>query len=136
MEQIVASLLAREGLPEGVEISIVFTDDGTIQALNRQYRGVDAPTDVLSFPQLSRAELAATAAAGEVLLGDVVVSVERAREQARALGHTLAQETALLLTHGLLHLVGYDHGSSEETERMREAEREVLTGAAYLDRAE
>jgi probable rRNA maturation factor len=134
-ERVVESLLARERLPATVEISILFADNETIQELNRDYRGIDAPTDVLSFPLHTRAELEAADDEAEVLLGDVVVSVDRAREQAREQGHSLSQEVALLLAHGVLHLVGYDHGSPEEAERMREAERQVLAGAAYLDRA-
>lgn len=129
-------MLHREGLPDAVEISVVFADNEGIRALNRDYRGVDAPTDVLSFPQLTRAEIEAADTGGEILLGDVVISVEKARAQAREQGHTLKQEVSLLLTHGLLHLVGYDHGSAAEEEQMRRAEREVLAGAAYLDRAQ
>lgn len=115
---------------------MLFADNGTVHELNRQYRAIDAPTDVLSFPQMTRAELEAVDGDAEVLLGDVVISVDAAREQARRLGHSLKQEAALLLTHGVLHLVGYDDEEPEEAEKMRRAERDVLAGAAYLDRAQ
>ena len=134
-ERIAEKLLAREGLPREVEISVLFTDNGGIQELNREYRGVDAPTDVLSFPLATPEEMASAPAEVEMLLGDVVISVDTARAQAREQGHPLKQEAALLLAHGILHLIGYDHGSEEEAERMRRAETEVVGGAAYLDRA-
>ena len=90
---------------------------------------------MLSFPLSTPEELAQAPEETEVLLGDVVISVETAREQARQQGHSIKRESALLLTHGLLHLLGYDHGSEEERERMRQMESEVVAGAAYLDRA-
>ena len=135
VERIVESLLRHEGLPEEVEISVVFADNETVQRLNRQYRGIDAPTDVLSFPQATRAELQAARRGGDTLLGDVVISADMARRQARELGHSLRHEASLLLTHGLLHLAGHDHENPEDAERMRRAEGDVLAGAAYLDRA-
>jgi len=119
-----------------VEISVLFTDNESVRELNRQYRGIDAPTDVLSFPQASRAELEKAEEGAEALLGDIVISVDRAREQAREMGHSLKQECSLLLAHGLLHLVGYDHHEPAEAEAMRRAEQELLSGAAYLDRAQ
>ncbi len=135
METIASRLLRREQLPETIEISVVFTDNEGIRQLNRDYRAIDAPTDVLSFPQMEREEIPRVAVVGEVLLGDVVVSVDAARQQAREMGHTIKQEVALLLVHGMLHLVGYDHESPAEAEQMSQAERDVLAGAAYLDRA-
>jgi len=134
-ERIAEKLLAREKLPREVEISVLFTDNGGIQELNREYRGVDAPTDVLSFPLATPEEIASAPPDVEMLLGDVVISVDTARAQARERGHPLKHEAALLLAHGILHLVGYDHGSEEETERMRRAEAEVVADVAYLDRA-
>ena len=135
VETIASRLLRREQLPETIEISVVFTDNEGIRQLNRDYRAIDAPTDVLSFPQMEREEIPRVAVVGEVLLGDVVVSVDAARQQAREMGHTIKQEVALLLVHGMLHLVGYDHESPAEAEQMSQAERDVLAGAAYLDRA-
>lgn len=119
-----------------IEISVLFTDNEGIRQLNREYRGIDSPTDVLSFPLSTPEELAQTPAETEALLGDVVISVETARQQARQQGHSTKREAALLLTHGVLHLLGYDHGSEGERERMRRIETEILAGAAYLDRAQ
>ncbi|HOQ29309.1 MAG TPA: rRNA maturation RNase YbeY [Armatimonadota bacterium] len=135
IERITGKLLERENLPGEIEISVLFTDNEGIRQLNREYRGIDTPTDVLSFPLSTPEELAQAPEETEVLLGDVVISVETAREQARQQGHSIKRESALLLTHGLLHLLGYDHGSEEERERMRQMESEVVAGAAYLDRA-
>ncbi|MBI3946522.1 MAG: rRNA maturation RNase YbeY [Armatimonadetes bacterium] len=135
IETIVGDLLRRERLPESVEASIVFADNETMRALNREYRGVDAPTDVLAFSQATPEALRAAPPGEETALGDVVISVQMAREQAREFGHSVKQEAALLLAHGLLHLVGYDHGEPEKAERMRLAERAALAGTAYLDRS-
>jgi probable rRNA maturation factor len=135
IERIAGKLLDRENLPREIEISVLFTDNEGIRLLNREYRGIDTPTDVLSFPLSTPEELAQAPEGTEVLLGDVVISLETAREQARQQRHSIKRESALLLTHGLLHLLGYDHGSEEERERMRQMEGEIVAGAAYLDRA-
>lgn len=135
MEAIVERLLRHESLPDQMEISVLFTNNEAMQRLNREFRNVDAPTDVLAFPQISPEELAFADRATPLILGDVAISTDRAREQARELGHSIKQEVALLLTHGILHLVGYDHGNADEAEHMSQAEREILAGSAYLDRA-
>ncbi|HEX2999110.1 MAG TPA: rRNA maturation RNase YbeY [Armatimonadota bacterium] len=136
METIVTNLLRRENLPTQAEVSVVFTDDEGIHSLNREFRAVDSATAVLSFPQMSRAELEEATDATELLLGDIVISVDTAKRQAHEQGHALKQETSLLFVHGLLHLVGYDHESEAEEAQMRQAEQEILAGAAYLDRAQ
>lgn len=84
-------------------VSILLTDDGEIRALNRRFRGLDRPTDVLSFP------LAGTTAEGADYLGDIVVSVETAARRAREVGWATGDEIRFLVLHGLLHLLGYDH---------------------------
>jgi len=95
-------------------MSLVFCRDAEIRALNRQYRGRDEPTDVLSFSQSGGPEFPA----GAPSLGDVVISVETARRQAAAAGHSLAQEAEWLLLHGTLHLLGYDHPTDADARRM------------------
>jgi probable rRNA maturation factor len=97
------------------EVSIVLTDDKEIRILNRDYRGIDRPTDVLSF---SMREGVGADVAGETL-GDLVVSMQRAKAQARAGRRSLLDETTLLLAHGLLHLLGWDHQTKTEDRRMR-----------------
>jgi probable rRNA maturation factor len=104
------------------EISILFVGDQGIRDLNRQFRDIDRPTDVLSFPQLSDDD------PGPVLvLGDVAISVETAHQQADDHGLSLEEELTLLLIHGILHLLGYDHEISEQEEiRMRKKTRELF----------
>jgi probable rRNA maturation factor len=109
---------------EEAELSVVFCDDAFIHALNRDYRGMDRPTDVLSFPQ-------EPSPCGAELVGDVVISVETAQRQARAQHHSLRREAEWLLCHGLLHLLGYDDESEEDLERMQRRQEETL-GAAGL----
>lgn len=112
-------LLAALDLP-GAELSVLVTDDAAIRELNRQWRGKDEATDVLSFPQLE-----GEAADGDVL-GDVVISLQTAARQAEELGHDLAQEVRILLVHGLCHLLGHDHHDAEDAERMRALEARLL----------
>lgn len=93
---------------EEAEVCLTFTDDDTIRNLNSQYREIDRPTDVLSFPQDMENNI----------LGDIIVSVEKAKVQAEEKKHDLEQELALLVAHGFLHLLGYDHAELEEEKRM------------------
>ena len=113
----VLKLVLEEKGRNSAEVSVVFVDDGEMRNLNRNYRGINKSTDVLAFP-MNEGRFAAI---NPDLLGDVVVSVPRAREQAEARGHSLERELTCLLIHGLLHLLGYDHerddGSMVRTER-------------------
>jgi len=119
----IAAILAAVGRGDA-ELSVVFAGDAEIAALNRQWRGKEGPTDVLAFPQ-AEGEFADVTPA---LLGDVVISVDTAARQAKAAGHTLARELDILLTHGILHLAGYDHEQGpREARRMRAKERRVAS---------
>lgn len=102
------ALLESEGASTDAELSLVFCDDPFIHALNRDYRGKDKPTDVLSFTQDAESGI----------LGDVVISVPTAQRQADAQGHPLAQEVEWLFLHGALHLLGYDDDTDEQAEEM------------------
>ena len=107
------------------EVSVQFVDDVTIKDLNKDHRGLAKPTDVLSFGQLEGMEMPRVP--GEpVLLGDVVISLERALDQAADYGHSLQREVGFLTAHGTLHLLGYDHGTPEEERVMMEMTEEVL----------
>jgi probable rRNA maturation factor len=104
------------------EISILFVGDQGIRELNHQFRGMDRPTDVLSFPQILGDDVP-----GALLLGDVAISLETAHRQAEEHGLSLEEELTLLLIHGTLHLLGYDHEISDrEEERMRKKTRELF----------
>ena len=125
-------VMAGEVVPTGTALAILLTDDATMRELNRQFLGVDEPTDVLSFPD----ETGDFIQGIEVprLLGDIAIALPLAAEQARGLGHPLDAEVAHLLTHGILHLCGYDHveGGDDEA-RMRAREEHYLgdLGAAH-----
>jgi probable rRNA maturation factor len=119
--------LRREGAPDA-EVSVTLVDDARIKELNRTYRGLDRPTDVLSFALREGEDsykLPPDAGIPE-LLGDVVISLPRARFQAAEYGHSLERELGYLLTHGILHLLGYDHETEEAAAVMRAKEEEVL----------
>jgi rRNA maturation RNase YbeY len=117
LERSAGRLLGRLGLADA-ELSILLVSDREMRRLNRRYRGADRPTDVLAFAQREGA-----GGAPDRLLGDVVISVDRARRQAAARRHPLGREGERLLVHGLLHLLGYDHErSSAEARRMRRRE--------------
>lgn len=121
-------VLAAEGAPP-CEVGVVLTDDAGIQALNRQYLGRDEPTDVLAFGlQEETAEQPAFVVPdeGQPYLGDIAISLQRARQQAEAYGHDWARESALLLVHGLLHLLGYDDSTEAERRRMEARQERLL----------
>ena len=103
------------------QVTIVLSDDAQLRELNRTYLGVDASTDVLSFPADE-----ADPDSGEVYLGDVIISVVQADRQALAAGHSLESEVQLLVVHGVLHLLGHDHAEPEARDRMWKAQAEVL----------
>lgn len=111
-----------------VEISIRLTDDAEVQALNRDYRHKDAPTNVLSFPMIAPDLLDAIANTddGEVLLGDIVLAHETCAREAGDKGIALPAHVAHLIVHGTLHLLGYDHQGQAEAEAMEQIERDVL----------
>ena len=107
------------------EISILFIGDQRIRELNHQFRDIDLPTDVLSFPQILAGELEVS---GALVLGDVAISLETARRQSEEHGLSFEEELTLLLIHGILHLLGYDHEvSDQEEERMRSKTRELFS---------
>jgi len=129
VKKIVRQVLKVEGVPSPYEVSLVFTDSETVQRLNRDYRGVDEPTDVLAFymlPQKGADSSFALPPDGVTRLGEVIISYPEALAQAKEQGHLLERELALLVTHGILHLLGYDHQEPQEEKKMREREKELL----------
>ena len=129
--------------PYECEVEIIFTDNEGIHELNREHRGIDRPTDVLSFPMLDfevpgdlglvedSPEDYFDPDTGELLLGDIVISVERAAAQAEEYGHSLKREIAFLVAHSMLHLFGYDHMNDEERRTMEEMQEEILKRKGY-----
>lgn len=124
----ITEALAFENIEFDCEISLTYTDNDGIRALNRDYRGKDSATDVLSFPMFDPNTEDVYAVDGlPVELGDIVISLERAKEQADTYGHPFAREVAFLCVHSVLHLLGYDHErSSDEDELMRRKQREIM----------
>ena|SRR5665647_1478646 len=104
----------------GYQVSVSFVDNKEIKALNLQYRGINEITDVLSFPMEDEDER------GVALLGDIVLCVDRAAEQALEFGHTLEREISYLTVHSVLHLLGYDHENDDEQGEMRKTEKEIM----------
>ena len=124
----VCESLEYEGFYNDAEVSVTFTDNEGIRALNSEYRGIDKETDVLSFP-LTDFEGSEEPPADEaaISLGDIVVSLEKARTQAEEFGHSFQREVAFLCVHSMLHLLGYDHVDSDEDDaEMRRRQSEIL----------
>lgn len=122
------AVLVEEKFEDSAEISVTFTDDENIRKLNKEFRGIDRSTDVLSFPLGENGIYDINHDTGAKLLGDVVISIPHAVAQAEEYGHSLQREIGFLTVHSMLHLLGYDHinGGIEEM-RMREKEETVLT---------
>lgn len=135
------AVLVNEGFTDSAEISVTFVDDETIRALNKKHRNIDKSTDVLSFPMGENGEFDTNLDTGAKVLGDIIISIEHAYEQAEKYGHTLQREIGFLTVHSLLHLLGYDHENGGlEAVKMREKEETVLTrvglkrnGSYYFD---
>ena len=121
------AVLEFEGFEQPAEISVTFVDNAEIQTLNAQYRGKDMPTDVLSFPLGEDGKYDVDQDTGACLLGDIVISMEKAMEQAELYGPPLQREVAYLTVHSMLHLLGYDHEQGGlAAVKMREKEEAVL----------
>ena len=115
-------------------VSVSFVDNAYIREINREYRGVDKHTDVLSFPMYEPGELdSADCTCGGAVLGDIVISLERAKEQAAELGNSFLREVAFLAVHSTLHLLGYDHERSKEDDEIQcEKQRQIIKGLSIL----
>ena len=133
----VDAVLDAEGCPYEAEVNLLITDNGSIKDINREQRGIDSPTDVLSFPMVqydSPADFSTleemddcfNVETGELLLGDIVLSADRVKEQALEYGHSELREFTFLIVHSMLHLIGYDHIRDEDRELMEEHQRTVM----------
>lgn len=136
---VVEEALSYENCPYDIELNVLLTDNAAIQEINREQRGKDEPTDVLSFPMVEYAAPADFSVVedcveeyfnpetGELLLGDIVISVDKVIEQAESYGHSQKRELAFLTAHSMLHLFGYDHIKEAERLVMEEKQREILS---------
>lgn len=136
--KVVETALDYAGCPYEAEVSVTLTDDAAIRTINREQRGIDAATDVLSFPMVSY-EIPGNfdfledepadcfhPESGELMLGDIVISLDHVYAQAEQYGHSLLREYAFLLAHSMFHLIGYDHMTPREAAEMEEKQEEVL----------
>ena len=137
--KVVAAALAHEGFPYEAEVGLLLVSPEAIQAMNREHRQIDRPTDVLSFPMAAYGSPGDFEAleldgdnfnpdTGEAMLGDIVLNVEQVGEQARQYGHSEEREYAFLILHSMLHLFGYDHETEEEAAQMEKKQKEILDG--------
>lgn len=141
VQRVIDKCLEYENCPYEASVSVTFTDNEGIRLLNSQYRNIDSATDVLSFPMIEYEKAGDFSIleknsvqicdnfepdTGELMLGDIVISVERAKEQAEEYGHSVEREIGFLVAHSMFHLFGYDHIDEAEREDMEKRQREVL----------
>lgn len=127
LRRAIIETLKYEGQDADCEVSLTFTDDEGIREINSRYRGIDKATDVLSFPQVDYENGEEVVFDEPLVLGDIVISLQRATDQAVEFGHSFERECAFLCVHSVLHLLGYDHELSEEDDAdMRRRQREIM----------
>lgn len=143
-ESVITFSLDHENFPYEAEVNLTLVDNDAIQEINREYRHIDKPTDVLSFPMLSyetagdfskieeNLECNFNPDTGDVLLGDIIISVAKVYEQANSYGHTVTREFAFLIVHSILHLLGYDHMTPEEAVFMENKQKDILNAMNIL----
>lgn len=139
VEQVAEKVLDTENCPYEVQINVLLTDNKGIHVFNKEYRGIDRETDVLSFPNLNfekegEFQIEEEDEAdyfdpdtGELILGDIIISVDKVQEQAESYGHSLKREFAFLVAHSMLHLCGYDHMEEAEAAVMEQKQEAVLS---------
>lgn len=117
-----------EKVKDGTELSITFVDNGKIQEINREYRNKDYPTDVISFAmeEMGEGEIALVGDDLPSILGDIIISIPKTKEQASEYGHSFMRELGFLALHGFLHLLGYDHETPQDEEKMFSKQKEIL----------
>ena len=130
-EKVIEAALDNEGFSHDCYVAVTLTDDENIRIINNEQRGIDASTDVLSFPVLEFEDGEMLAGVGDyiedkIILGDVVLSLETALRQSEEFGHSFEREMGYLICHSILHLLGYDHENDSEREVMRRKEEETL----------
>ncbi|MDO4305100.1 MAG: rRNA maturation RNase YbeY [Bacillota bacterium] len=138
LDDVFNEALRQEACPYEAQVNLLITDNEGIREYNKQYRDIDSPTDVLSFPMISFASEADFSIveeqeadyfdpeSGELILGDIIISADKVKEQAVKFGHSEKREFAFLVAHSLLHLCGYDHITEEESKVMEQKQEEIL----------
>lgn len=139
INDVINAALDYEGFPYESEVNVILTDNDSIHTINKEYRNIDNPTDVLSFPMieyenagefdfLDEIDDAFNPETGEAVLGDIIISVEKVMEQADKYGHSQDRELGFLVAHSMLHLMGYDHMEPDEAAVMEKKQTEILDG--------
>ncbi|MCQ2492559.1 MAG: rRNA maturation RNase YbeY [Lachnospiraceae bacterium] len=143
IEEIVEAALDYEAFPYECQVSVTLVDNETIHEINREYRDIDRPTDVLSFPALEYEAAGdfdwiegagvdiCDPESGEIVLGDIMISMDKVEEQAKEYGHSEKREFAFLIAHSMLHLMGYDHMEEDERIVMEKKQEEILQSKGY-----
>lgn len=126
INSVIAESLKYEGISDNCEISVTIVDNKEIHSINLKHRGIDRPTDVLSFPLIDFDKETLPDDGTKIYLGDIIISIEKAAEQAKEYGHSLEREIGFLTAHSMLHLLGYDHMTSEEEKIMFKKQEEIL----------
>ncbi|MCZ0755563.1 rRNA maturation RNase YbeY [Anoxybacillus sp. J5B_2022] len=128
LEQLLSYAAEVEQVPDGAEVSVSFVDNEQIRIINRDYRGKDQPTDVISFAleEMGEGEIEIVGVDMPPALGDIIISVPKAKEQAEEYGHSFMRELGFLAVHGFLHLLGYDHGTEAEEKEMFAKQEQIL----------
>ena len=145
IHEIVEEALDYIDCPYEAEVNVVLTDNEGIHEVNKEFRAMDRPTDVLSFPFIEYEEEGDFSAideeeaqdyfnleTGELMLGDIMISIEKVKEQAETYGHSEERELAFLVAHSMLHLFGFDHMEEEERIVMEEKQEEILKRRGYI----
>jgi probable rRNA maturation factor len=130
IEKLLNYTAEKENVQEGSELSVTFVSNERIQEINREYRDKDRPTDVISFAleEMGEGELVIVGEGIPRILGDIIISIPKAREQAEEYNHSFMRELGFLAVHGLLHLLGYDHMNEQDEKQMFDRQKEILDG--------
>ena len=126
LESLLEFAAGKEGIADPCELSLTIVNNDKIHEINREYRGVDRPTDVISFALEEGEEMEISGVDIPRILGDIIISVEKAHQQAEEYGHSFIRELGFLAVHGFLHLLGYDHMTEEDEKEMFRRQEEIL----------
>ena len=126
IEKVISEALRYEGVNDNTEVSVTIVDNEEIRKINNKVRNIDRATDVLSFPLIDFDNESLPDDGSKIYLGDIIISIERAKEQAKEYGHSIDREIGFLTAHSMLHLLGYDHMVPEEEKEMFAKQEEIL----------
>lgn len=126
IEKVILEALRYEGVNDNTEVSVTIVDNEEIRKINNKFRNIDRATDVLSFPLIDFDNESLPDDGSKIYLGDIIISIERAKEQAKEYGHSIDREIGFLTAHSMLHLLGYDHMVPEEEKEMFAKQEEIL----------